>query len=70
MTGDEALFVGFDPRAVIDLESSLGATWPTVARHGGSGAGVCIDCGRGGILGRPVQLGDEARAGAPSAIPG
>lgn len=38
----ELLFVPFDSRAVVDLESSLNATWPTVARHRGPGAGICL----------------------------
>lgn len=38
----ELLFVDFDSRAVVDLESSLNGTWPTVARHGGQGAGICL----------------------------
>ena len=38
----ELLFAGFDSRAVVDLESSLNAIWPTVTRHSGSGAGICL----------------------------
>ncbi len=38
----ELLFVDFDSRAVVDVESSLNGTWPTVARHRGRGAGICL----------------------------
>lgn len=38
----ELLFVGFDSRAVVDLESSLNGTWATVARHPSQGAGICL----------------------------
>ncbi len=40
---DELLFVNLDPRAVVDLASSLTGTWPTVSRSGGCGAGICLE---------------------------
>ena len=39
----ELLFVNLDPRAVVDLESSLTSTWPTVSRSGGRGALICLE---------------------------
>lgn len=38
----ELLFLDFDSRAVVDLESSVNGTWPTIARHGGRGARICL----------------------------
>ncbi len=39
----EVLFVNLHPRAVVDLESSLTSTWPTVARTGCPGSGICLE---------------------------
>ena len=39
----ELLFVNLAPRAVVDLESSLTSTWPTVLRNGSRGSRICLD---------------------------
>jgi EAL domain-containing protein (putative c-di-GMP-specific phosphodiesterase class I) len=39
----ERLFVNVDPRAFLDVESSLAATWPAVRRQGGDPAAVCLE---------------------------
>ena len=43
MNPGELLFVNLDPRAVVDLESSLTSTWPAVARSGAHGAQLCLE---------------------------
>lgn len=42
MASEELLFVNLDPRAVVDVESSLASTWPAVARSGAR-SGICLD---------------------------
>lgn len=39
----ETLFVGLDPCAVVDLETSLSSTWPAVARVPGPRPAVCLE---------------------------
>lgn len=39
----ELLFVNLDPRAVVDLESSLTTTWPVVSGSGADGARICLE---------------------------
>jgi EAL domain-containing protein (putative c-di-GMP-specific phosphodiesterase class I) len=39
----ELLFVNLDPRAVIDVESSLRSTWPVVGRMGAEPSRVCLE---------------------------
>ena len=43
MEPGDVLFVNLDPRAVVDTESSLSSTWPTVARSATRGARVCLE---------------------------
>ena len=39
----EMLFVNLDPRAFLDVESSVRTTWPVVARLGADPARLCIE---------------------------
>jgi EAL domain-containing protein (putative c-di-GMP-specific phosphodiesterase class I) len=39
----ELLFVNLDPRAVLDVESSLRTTWPVVLRMGADPARICLE---------------------------
>jgi EAL domain-containing protein (putative c-di-GMP-specific phosphodiesterase class I) len=39
----ETLFVNLDPRAVLDVESSMRTTWPVVTRLGADPARICIE---------------------------
>jgi len=39
----EVLFVNIDPRAVLDVESSMRTTWPVVERMGADPARVCLE---------------------------
>ena len=39
----ELLFVNLDPRAVLDIESSLRTTWPTVLRLGADPSRICLE---------------------------
>lgn len=39
----EILFVNLDPRAVLDVESSLRTTWPVVLRLGADPARICLE---------------------------
>jgi EAL domain-containing protein (putative c-di-GMP-specific phosphodiesterase class I) len=39
----EILFVNLDPRAVLDIESSMRTTWPVVARLGADPSRICIE---------------------------
>ncbi len=39
----EVLFVNLDPRASLDVETSLRTTWPVVARLGANPARICIE---------------------------
>src|SRR5215203_1436362 len=39
----EALFVNIDPRAVLDVESSMRTTWPIVIRLGGEPSRICLE---------------------------
>jgi EAL domain-containing protein (putative c-di-GMP-specific phosphodiesterase class I) len=39
----EILFVNLDPRAVLDVESSMRTTWPIVGRLGADPARICIE---------------------------
>jgi EAL domain-containing protein (putative c-di-GMP-specific phosphodiesterase class I) len=39
----EILFVNLDPRAVIDVESSLRTTWPVVLRMGADPSRICLE---------------------------
>ena len=43
MASGELLFVNLDPRAVVDLESSLTSTWPAVARSGAGAGAICVE---------------------------
>ncbi len=42
MRHGELLFVKLDPRAVVDLETSLTSIWPTVSRSAGRGR-ICLE---------------------------
>jgi EAL domain-containing protein (putative c-di-GMP-specific phosphodiesterase class I) len=48
----EILFVNLDPRAVVDVESSLRTTWPVVERAGAEPARLCLE------LVRPERCAD------------
>ena len=39
----EVLFVNLDPRAVLDIESSLRTTWPVVLRMGADPSRICLE---------------------------
>jgi EAL domain-containing protein (putative c-di-GMP-specific phosphodiesterase class I) len=39
----EILFVNIDPRAVLDVESSMRTTWPIVIRLGGDPGRICLE---------------------------
>jgi EAL domain-containing protein (putative c-di-GMP-specific phosphodiesterase class I) len=39
----EVLFVNIDPRAVLDVESSMRTTWPIVIRLGGDPGRICLE---------------------------
>jgi EAL domain-containing protein (putative c-di-GMP-specific phosphodiesterase class I) len=39
----EVLFVNLDPRAVLDVESSMRTTWPVVGRLGADPSRICIE---------------------------
>src|SRR4051794_4825619 len=39
----EILFVNLDPRAVLDVESSLRTTWPVVGRIGADPSRICLE---------------------------
>jgi EAL domain-containing protein (putative c-di-GMP-specific phosphodiesterase class I) len=39
----EVLFVNLDPRAVIDVDSSLRTTWPVFERVAGEGVRICLE---------------------------
>ena len=39
----EILFVNLDPRAVLDVESSMRTTWPVVGRLGADPSRICIE---------------------------
>jgi EAL domain-containing protein (putative c-di-GMP-specific phosphodiesterase class I) len=43
MPEGEILFVNIDPRAVIDVESSMRTTWPIVIRLGGDPGRICLE---------------------------
>jgi EAL domain-containing protein (putative c-di-GMP-specific phosphodiesterase class I) len=43
MPEGEILFVNVDPRAVIDVESSMRTTWPIVIRLGGEPGRICLE---------------------------
>jgi EAL domain-containing protein (putative c-di-GMP-specific phosphodiesterase class I) len=43
MPEGETLFVNIDPRAVLDVESSMRTTWPIVIRLGGDPARICLE---------------------------
>jgi EAL domain-containing protein (putative c-di-GMP-specific phosphodiesterase class I) len=43
MPEGEILFVNVDPRAVIDVESSMRTTWPIVIRLGGDPGRICLE---------------------------
>ncbi|HYH89309.1 MAG TPA: EAL domain-containing protein [Solirubrobacteraceae bacterium] len=43
MPEGEVLFVNVDPRAVIDVESSMRTTWPIVIRLGGDPGRICLE---------------------------
>jgi EAL domain-containing protein (putative c-di-GMP-specific phosphodiesterase class I) len=49
----ELLFVNLDPRAVLDVESSLRTTWPVVLRMGADPARICLE------LIRPERTADR-----------
>ena len=43
MPEGEVLFVNIDPRAVLDVESSMRTTWPIVIRLGGDPSRICLE---------------------------
>ena len=43
MPPGEILFVNLDPRAVLDVESSLRTTWPVVGRLGADPSRICLE---------------------------
>ncbi len=43
MPPGEILFVNLDPRAVLDVESSLRTTWPVVGRLGADPSKICLE---------------------------
>ena len=43
MPEGEILFVNLDPRAVLDVESSLRTTWPIVGRLGADPSRICLE---------------------------
>ncbi len=43
MPDGEILFVNIDPRAVLDVESSMRTTWPIVIRLGGDPSRICLE---------------------------
>ena len=43
MPEGEILFVNIDPRAVLDVESSMRTTWPIVIRLGGDPGRICLE---------------------------
>src|SRR5215203_7016494 len=49
----EILFVNLDPRAVLDVESSLRTTWPAVGRLGADPSRICLE------LVRPERCADR-----------
>ena len=49
----ELLFVNIDPRAVLDIESSLRTTWPVVLRMGADPSRICLE------LIRPERTADR-----------
>ncbi|MEO8690960.1 MAG: EAL domain-containing protein [Solirubrobacteraceae bacterium] len=49
----EMLFVNLDPRAVLDIESSLRTTWPVVLRMGADPSRICLE------LVRPERTADR-----------
>ncbi len=53
MPEGEILFVNLDPRAALDVESSLRTTWPVVGRLGGDPARICLE------LVRPERCADR-----------
>ena len=54
MPDGEVLFVNIDPRAVLDVESSMRTTWPIVIRLGGDPSRICLE------LIRPERSPDRA----------
>ncbi len=54
MPEGEILFVNIDPRAVLDVESSMRTTWPIVIRLGGDPSRICLE------LIRPERSPDRA----------
>src|SRR5215208_6253570 len=54
MPEGEVLFVNIDPRAVLDVESSMRTTWPIVIRLGGDPSRICLE------LIRPERSPDRA----------
>src|ERR1700742_2736476 len=42
----EILFVNLDPRASLDVESSLRTTWPIVGRLGADPSRICLEFGK------------------------
>src|SRR5829696_6306219 len=43
MPDEEILFVNLDPRAALDVESSLRTTWPVVGRLGADPSRICLE---------------------------
>ncbi len=54
MPEGEILFVNIDPRAVLDVDSSMRTTWPIVVRLGGDPSRICLE------LIRPERSPDRA----------
>ena len=44
------LFVNLDPRAVLDVESSLRTTWPLASRLGADPSRICLELVAPGAL--------------------
>jgi EAL domain-containing protein (putative c-di-GMP-specific phosphodiesterase class I) len=53
MPEGEVLFVNIDPRAVLDVDSSMRTTWPIVIRLGGDPSRICLE------LIRPERTADR-----------
>jgi EAL domain-containing protein (putative c-di-GMP-specific phosphodiesterase class I) len=68
----EVLFVNVDPRAVLDIASSMRTTWPIVERMGGDPTRLCLELvkpERTPDLGLVVELaGEHRRRGALVAL--
>src|ERR687892_2503888 len=65
----EVLFVNLDPRAALDVESTVRTTWPVVARMGADPSRICIEvvkperCADRDLLAEMVERSEERRVG-------